>query len=226
MPLLALPSPYPYSDGDELSVSLYDTLLWDTDSPNTSLLIVNGLLDEDNFASSFSLAHELFQRGAQVEVFGAAGTANLDYKYYWFGDYDYVTAVDQDTDPIQPIPGGNVTVNCKWAVAGVLVMFTVMWKNDNAFSNDVGSSIVFMVDGAYTEPMRREMRNVAVSFADPAEYQRGRVWCGHVTLPLTRGVHTIGLGLLADKDIQQTRIHAVSIEVLMFKALTASDLTA
>jgi hypothetical protein len=229
MPVFAFPAPYPFATGDELNASNTFDLFWDPTAQDSSLMIVNGHLDEDNFEASLVITHELTQRGSQIDGWQVSGTANLDFRDIWFSDYDYAYTVDEAADPFQYIPGGNVTFNVKWDDAYVLLMWTVTWMSDNmpstvtSGSDDIKSTILLLVDGEYQDAQRRNVGKTGGAFDSPVGFKKGRTWTGHCYVALEKGHHTAGLAILSDKDIRQSRVYAVSIIAVPMRAIT--DLT-
>lgn len=220
MPVLTLPSPYPYVDGAAVSGTGLLGLFWDPTSPDTSLAIVNGLLDDDNL--DVTLTHELTQLGSQLDVVGAAGTANLDFKYVNFGEYDYTFTVDDEFDPFVYIPGGSVEFHNKWDDSYALITWTVTWASDS-IGDDPAATIMLLVDDAYVTTQRRNVGRCTsgTGIGEPEGYKKGRTWSGHALVAITsRGWHSAGLAVLTDKDIRQTRTYAVSISVMQMRAIT------
>ena len=220
MPTVTLTTP---SDGTTLDADAIQKLWIFRYNIETTLGVINGLLDIDNITVGTSVDARDTQRKSAVDLHFAAGTANLDYRWTWFGSYTSVTdtsATDiESTDPIQYIPGGNRQFYAKYDGTAI-VMWMVFWNNDNydAAVNTYRSDVVLMLDGAYVTAQRRSVNRTALASDNPEGYPSHRAWSGHALVDLTQGWHTVGLAVLSDKNIRNTRIHSVSINVLPFKA--------
>src|SRR5687768_2552866 len=118
MPTLTFPASYPPSDGDTFNATNVNDWFYDPAAPDESLAIVNGYLDWDNLDANLLVGAEYTQRGSFVYGEKASGTANLDYRWTWFGEWRAPTLLTDwsvsEYDPYQPIPGACKTIYAKW----------------------------------------------------------------------------------------------------------------
>lgn len=220
MSTLTLPG-FPVTAGQVIDPDLLNIAMFDPTNPEDSFAVVNGLLDEENLGGSLVLTKEMHQRGSAIEMSSSSGTANLDYRFLWFGDYalDESFTVIRARDPVIPIPGGCRSVFVKWPAAQALVMWTVFVTSGNfrAVNDSHKTSVLLTVDGALSKSQFRPIGMLGESTDDPDQYAKSRVWSGHALVPLERGWHDIGLNVLADAEVPLTRIHAVSIAIVILK---------
>lgn len=222
MPTVTLTAP---ADGALIASDPIMDLLLFRQNIVASASVINGLLDIDNIVNVGTPAIDArdTQRKSAVDLTYSAGTANLDYRWTWFGDYtsptDETVVTVEAYDPFQYIPGGCRSFRMK-RDGFALVMWNIFWNNDNydAAVNTYRSDIVLMVDGAFETSCRRSVNRTATVSTNPVGYTAHRAWCGHALLTLTKGWHNVGLALLADQNIRNTRIHSVSINVLTFNS--------
>lgn len=218
MSTLSLPSPYPFSNQVASNPSGLYTLFWDPTNIPASLMVINGRLDEDNFAGSFTIERDLTQRGSRVDGRSVFGTANLDYRYSWFADYTYSYGVDDDKDPYVYVPGGCISLHLKHGAA-VLFFWTVFWQSDSN-DDDHRTGLLFLVDDEYQDSQRRVVgigTDGGGGIGNVKSYKKGRVWSGHCLVELGRGYHDAGLAILADNRVRQTRVHCVSMKAFIMR---------
>jgi len=216
MPALTIGSNYPpVADATTAVVDVNDWF-YDPAAPSAALSIINGYLDYDNIPSNLNLSAEYTQRGSHVYGHKASGTANLDYRWTWFGEWTMpVVWSVTDYDPYQPIPGGCTSLYVKWT-ARVLVVWTVFWMNDSDDTDSDKSAIFLMVDGVEQPSQVRVIGRTDFS-GSPEGYKKHRSWSGQAWVSVTAGWHDFGLCILADEDIRNTRVYARSIIAVPFK---------
>lgn len=222
MPALTYdPAIYPFTDGDVIDPADLNYMFYNDTTIVDALSILNGGLDIDNFSTGFVVGAEHTQRGSFVESGGVSGTANLDFKYTWFGEYQTPSpwTFDEDLDPAIFLPGACETIYLKWA-AHVLVMWEVFWMNGNVSSDDLRSAIILTVDGSAEPGQQRTVARMGTTIATPQGYAKARCWTGHALLTLEQGWHNIGLALIADSQFTMTRVHACSLDYVAFKLPT------
>lgn len=242
MPDISYAPTFPFADGNEVDPEDFFRKFYKDDSftSSDSLLAVNGLLDVDNFDVDFSVKNYHTQRGSCVTAEGCSGTANLDFKgsagntsdsgYSLFGEHspvDFGFAFDRN-DPHFYVPGANKTFYSRWPCKAL-----VMWQAyyTNAHYSQTSSQFIhlfLMADGSYVEQQSRYAPPVGavVSAFSPNQrmrvfnvlaYERARYWSGHALIELTEGWHTVGLALSADYRVNAARVHARSIDVVLFR---------
>ena len=218
MPTLNYPVSYPPIDDAIVVAADIMSWIYDPADLDASLGMLNGLLDNNNLHTDTEITAELTQRGSFIDMCGASGTANLDYKRYWFGGFDapspFVTL--SAPDPNLAIAGGGRAYFCKWGHAQVLVMWTIMWTAPN-LDDEAKAAIVLTVDGTYEPAMYRDHGKLYDTTPSPEGYKKARVWSGHAVIELTYGWHDIGLEILVDEEVVATRVHAVSIDIVGMK---------
>lgn len=224
------------ADGDTIDA----TEVWQrfvNTTPEAGLTVINGSLDQDNIAAALTINREHVQPGALVDGWSAAGNANLDWRWSWFGSFDNTLDGTADEDAgahgsaaaapsaipgiARPIPGGGRRFWLRRACR-VLVTWQVMWTNSSHSDESSErrlSTIFFTVDGdSYQTAQRRSVGQTATG-AFPAEhegYKKNRYWHGHMLLDLQRGYHDVQLYIAAHKDIPNTRVWARGMRVLAF----------
>jgi hypothetical protein len=211
---------FPLSGTDALSGTTVLEAFYKDNSGGGSLHVINGFLTYANLSPTLLVEKESVQRGAMVDAARSSGTANLDYKFYWFnesviGDDDFHYLNVEEHTPYRPIPGGCKNLFCKVATLA-LVTWQVYWTT-SVFIDDALSVIFLVQDGEPVEGEARIGGRLGPDQENPDQVARSRAWSGHALLELGVGWHDIGLCLLADKDVPMTRIHAVSIKVLLLK---------
>lgn len=230
MPTVTIPN---VSDGGDIVAETVFAMFNDPVTPANSLSVINGALWTDNLKSTTKIAAEHTQRGSAVRGLSSSGTANLDYRWTWFGDYatGAVTSFTINaTTPHQYIPGGCAPpFYVPWDDSSVLVMWQIYFFNDHYFTANPRSDIHLVVDNsaAGTTGLRRSVvwggnpESVAgdTNTVTPTAYRTARAWSGHCLVELPKGWHNVGLALLADGTgpIRNTRIHAASMSVLLLK---------
>jgi hypothetical protein len=226
---------YPISATATRAASDIMTLVHTEASPDTSLSVINGGLDDANVSSSWVIGKEYTQRGSSVDAFQAARTANLDWSWRMFGDWETgtdtagtyggtiaTTVYRAAHGPSRPIPGCNKTFHAPFD-GYALVMWSIFWATDSGAQPDDDptylSTILLTMDGVYQPAQMRHVglccMNAATSAFEP--YKKARVWSGHAVVAITAGHHDTGLAIVADRRIRQTRTWAGSIAVLPFK---------
>lgn len=224
------------SDGDVITVSGVNDRLFDASSPDTSLAIVNGGLDENNLdgypstSPYVQIGPDHVQPGSLVDNWRAAGTANLDYIWQHFGLTDIadedvgapgdspVTATTWNTYAAKPIPGGCRSFWLNWD-ARVVIAWNIMWTNDNSVAEGTArhlTRIFLRVDSSYQTSCRRSVGQTTASSTHEG-YARNGVYCGHAVVDMTRGYHDVALEILQDKQVQQARVWARSIHIMPLK---------
>ncbi len=226
------PAGFPYT-GTDTNESLF-TLFYDVGGPDSSLAVVNGYIEDDNFASTFELEDIHTQRGSIVNAWSSSGNSNLDYIARVFGGYDFDTeAGDQFRMPALPgeskiyIPGANRTFYLP-VDSYIIVFWTVYWNTQSVPGTDVFSKVYFVVDNTLQQD---NARNVGVTTGATSAitnletnrgYAKARTFHGHYVTPngseLSQGWHTVGLAVLSEPDVVMTRIHSCDIVVLAIKA--------
>lgn len=201
---------------------------------NGNLGIENINTGEPGIKGTASVQAQQTQRGTFVESHARAGTANLDFRTFWFSsvgtpENEISPRILSNPQEAQFIPGGNVTFYVPRQSA-VLLQWTAMWGNDAfTFTDDGGltsqSSVLYLVfdDQQQLGHWRRVRQSVQVSLSggniiDPHRgYRRNRVWSGSALLPgVQAGWHSAGLKLYSDLRIPNTRIWTRSIKALVF----------
>ena len=231
MPNLVYPSPYPMVSGAATDGADVLSLIDNGAAPEDSWSIINGMLDYLNVDASYLIPAELTQRGSMVDGGSVSGTANLDYCWRWFGDYD--SPADQDflfdeDDPYQYIPGACASFDMPWD-GYVLLSWTIFAQNDNYSSAPFSglfvpgdldlSEFVLLIDGDYENGQHRSLAKAGTG-ANPQAYVKARAWSGMAVVPLTKGHHDVGIALVADQQIRMTRVHACSMKYMMMKGAT------
>lgn len=232
MPDITFPGFFSFAAGDTSDAEDVEDLFFNDTSPTTSLSIVNGYLDADNFASTFDLEDVHTQRGSIVNFMSASGNANLDWKPQLFGGKTFNTGSgEQYRIPTMSgeskmyIPGANKTFYLP-VQSYLSIHWNIFW---NAQIPDHSLSVVyFHVDG---DPQRQCSRNVSYTspvvgteterYARNRGHAKARAYSGHWTssflAPIAAGWHTAGLAVVAEPDVILTRTHACDIQVLAFK---------
>mgnify|MGYP001596945393 CR=1 FL=1 len=221
MPELIIPE---VADGDTIDPTTVNLMFNDPVSPDDSLSIINGVLDWQNFNEDTRVAAEHTQRGSAIRGWAVSGTANLDWRWTWFGDYvnPSVTAFSlDDSDPIQYIPGTCVEFYMPWD--GCAWLFPqVFWFNDHYADAGPRSDMLLIVDGDFESSQRRSVVWGGTGPSAPKGYSNHRAWSGHACVELTRGWHRAGIALLArgyvsNVGFRNTRTYACSMAVLTCK---------
>lgn len=220
MPALTIGSNYPPIADATTAVADVNDWFYDPAAPDEALSIINGYLDYDNIQTGLNLSAEHTQRGSHIYGQKASGTANLDYRWTWFGEWTIPTPwTVLDYDPYQPIPGGCTSLYVKWT-SRVLVLWTVFWMNDNNDTDAKKSAIFLMVDGVEQGSQVRTVGKAdygAAPVHDIVGYEEHRSWSGHAWVSVSPGWHDFGLCILANAAIRNTRVYARSIIVVPFK---------
>jgi hypothetical protein len=237
MPVLAYPGALmPFVGTNEAEAADLKTLLYNPSDLDGSLAIINGVLDEDNLTTSELVKREHTQRGAFVEGWHTSGTANLDYRNFWFANFDttnFTSASDSDLTYARAIPGAVRSFFIRNGDHESLVRFSwnICWTNDNGWFNtaDVNDAthIVLRVFPRNSKPTGcengqiREV-NVTCSGSGASRIHEGRRknrnWCGHHLKALSpssdgTGWYTAGLYIVQDSEIKQARVWARSFIV-------------
>jgi hypothetical protein len=225
------PSTFPFLDADEVTAANLRAVIYNPSDTDGALSIINGNLDWRNLAAN-AVKREHVQRGALAEGWAASGTANLDYRYTFFADFETpISSFDPSADTLasgRSIPGGARTfyVNAPRAQDMIRVSWNVSWTNDNGWLNTGttlkathiylkiiprGDTNVDARDG-----QSREVNRTVNGTGDLREFEstrKSRFWSGHELVPLGTGWYTAALFVIQDKDIKQGRIWARSINV-------------
>lgn len=218
---LTLPaSIYPITAGDALNGDDIMTLFHDTANPENSLEVINGFLDYNNLAASWSVGAQYTQRGSAIEARQVSRTANLDWMWHHWGSEQTTggTLTLSAATPFQYIPGANIQWFQKWTGMAV-VSWTIMWANDSYSTDDDRKSLLYLFfDNVAQTAQRRGIGRCLQSWSDPLFYKRARVWSGHMLLDsVSRGWHSAGLTIICDNRVRQTRTWASSFRVVPFK---------
>lgn len=222
MPNINYPAFFPFAAGDVISPTRVDDLFFDdTSSYQDSLAIVNGGLDEGNISGSWAIDAEYTQRGSHIDMFSAARTANMDWRWSWSGVYEsaYPFVFNSKT-PYKPLPGGCVDIYCR-ADSVVLLLWQCFWMNDNTNQNEATatarmSEVFLLVDGELVDEQWRATDIVCTNIASPKGYEKARCWAGHLTVELAEGWHRVALCHVADRRIRMTRHWACSMKGAIF----------
>jgi hypothetical protein len=243
MPVISYPGALmPFTGTNEAEAADLTTLLYTPTDIDGSLAVINGFLDEDNLTTTSLVKREHTQRGAFVEGWHTSGTANLDYRNFWFADFDSsnFTSASDDLDQAQAIPGAVKSFFIRSGPGSTynLVRFSwnICWTNDNGWFNtaDVNDAthIVLRIFPRNSKPAGcengqiREV-NVTCSGSGASRIHEGRRknrhWCGHhleVLAPATDGTgwYTAGLYIIQDSEIKQARVWARSFIVRRMSA--------
>lgn len=221
---LAIPGAVQPADGGALVATDINTIFDDPTAPEDSLSVINGTLDYLNFdvGPDFLVPAELTQRGSFAQGWSVSGTANLDWRWTWFSNWQTPAETAAtgravaDTDPIQYIPGACLEFYAP-STGYALIQWTVFWNNDSyAGPISAASEMMLLIDGTYQTAQRRKVTYVGDTSANPQGYARHRAWTGHALVSVTQGWHRAGIALLADEDIRNTRTHAVSMQAVWF----------
>lgn len=215
---------FPFSDGDTLDGDDVLSLFYDPAAPSASLFVLSGNLDVTNFDSSFRLEHSQIQRGASVDAWAVAGTANLDYRRAMFGGRNVQVGEENLFDLAEgeksySIPGGSKTFYLP-VQSAILLAWTIYWNHQapDSVANPL-TQIFLSIDG---EPVMDCVRQAGESFSSGVEqifnystnygFQKARVYHGHYVTPFTAymdpGFHTASLRITTDSNVIFSRVHA------------------
>lgn len=218
MPVVSIPD---ISENTKIVADTVNLLFNDATTPEASLSVINGLLDWENLDESRVVSAEHTQRGSAITGSGVAGTANLDWRWTWFSNYSSKTDTSfvlGAADPYQFIPGGCKPFFMPWDGVA-LVHWSIFWWNDQYSGTVPRSDVFLMFDGDRWENHRRAV-GMAGTEPNPVGYRTHRCWSGFAVIDADKGWHDVGLALLADSDIRNTRTYSVSIVVLRCKTRT------
>jgi hypothetical protein len=219
MPDLVFPAAiFPVADGDAIEAETLQDLIFDRGSPDESLAIINGLLDNDNIDASTEIQAEHTQRKSHVEIGGSSGTLNLDFTNHWFNSYDRTSSFSYDAEELEQgraIPGGGTRPFFIRKESLVRFGWQVSWSNDNTSSITKHSAIYFKLHGPGDDPnpdaVSAQHRLVLKTFdsGDQEGYKRNRFWAGHHVAHIDEAGWYYGqLYVISHKDIDNTRIWA------------------
>lgn len=188
--------------------------------------------DPDKDTDTNKLKYQHLQRGEMVKVWTVAGTANLDYRLYWFEGQDSTAwnAGGGDTDPgakAYDIPGGSKTIYVPES-GYVMLDWNVFWTND-ANRKEGRSWIMLRVDGSTVDSQRRFV-GVTTKYSTGTSavltpgygkhegFAKNRFWAGHAFVFLSKGYHDISLCVTSGKDALNTRIWTRSLRAVWMAA--------
>lgn len=217
MPNLTYPSPYPFSDGDVVTASGVQGLIYSGTDPASSLAILNGFLDEANlFGDDVGAEHT--QKGSHVESRQVAGTVSLDYFDDLWGDHTTASWSSSQLDEAVVIPGASVDFYMPWAGFAIL-RWTVFWSNTSNTEAERSAMFLTFDDAYQTNQHRYVSRCINTAAAPPVHegYKCSRVWSGHHCELTTAGWHSARIKLIGDDDVQQTRVWARNMIVTKVK---------
>lgn len=234
---ITYPGTFPFADNDEVSAEDLRAIIYNTADADGALSIINGNMDWLNIGavgvSDDVVKRDHIQRGSLVEGWAATGTANLDYRYNWFSDYE-TEALSFDKSAVEIaegriIPGGARTffINSARAHSLVRISWNIMWTNDNGWLNDPGDPArgthiylkIYPRGAADPDCEDGQVREVnrTVSGTGGGRAHEGsrsnRYWSGHHVVPLSTGWYTAALHIIQDKEIKQARVWARSLIV-------------
>lgn len=191
---------------------------------------LHGGMDDDN-KSSTRVGAEQTRKGALADAWTVGGTASLDISRYVFSDVqqgswspskpsDYIPA---ERPQMEGIPGGCKTFYLRTKTL-VTLAWNIFWVNDiwDSVPNSE-SHIALVVDG---DPVQEHIRScgpcAVIDLADDYEFtklhgfEKNRYWNGSHQLLLEPGWHSVGLHLIADRRVPNTRIWIRSMTALLF----------
>ncbi len=234
---ITYPATFPFADADVVESANLRDIIYNTADADGALSIINGNMDWRNIGvvgvSDDVVKRDHIQRGALAQGWAATGTANLDYRYNWFSDYETdADTFDKTASSIAQgriIPGGARTffVNSARAADMIRISWNIMWTNDNGWLNDPGDTakgthiyLKIVPRGAAAPDaedgqVREVNRTVSGTGATRAHEgnRKNRYWCGHHLAPLATGWYTAALHIIQDKEIKQARVWARSLIV-------------
>lgn len=223
MPELLYPGFFPFTSGSTVDPDQWMTLVQPNTDREDSLSIVNGFLDYENIGTSgWVVGKEHTQRGASVLLEQRARTANLDWMWTDWNSFENDTPdATVNVQETSAIPGSAWSGYVPWD-GYLLVEWQVFWGNDNGFNDSDSvawrSTVILYADGERQEGMTRHVGACAETVGnDPRFYQKARFWAGHALIEVTQGWHDVGLHIIADHRIRQTRTWSSSIRVLPLK---------
>lgn len=222
MPNITYPAFFPFETGDLVAPTRVDNLFFDdTSAFQDSLAIVNGGLDAANISADWPITAEYTQRGSHVDMFTAARTANMDWRWSWAGVFesDFPFVFDDKT-PYKPIPGGCSEFYLR-ADSVVVLLWQCFWMNDCSNASDPDavfrtSDVFLLIDGTFEQAQWRATNIAATTIDLPRGYEKARCWAGHVTVELAEGWHSVALCHVADRRIRMTRHWASSMKGVVF----------
>ena len=209
MPDITYPGTFPYSTGDVAAAADVQGLVYNPSSLAASLGVINGLLDVDNVSTQVQIEAEHTQRGSHIRQQAVAGTLPLDYFDDIFGDHDGSSFDRLDLDEARVIPGTGIDFYMPWR-GYVLVTWTAFWTN-NSTADDRRSVVFFAFNGEYATNQYRTVGRCKNSAANPPVHEGSkcsRVWSGHYITTLNIGWNQVALKVIADADVEQTRVWA------------------
>lgn len=191
-------------------------------SIGSSLSTINGALDENNLDPTLIITADTTQKGSFVDIGGASGTANLDYRPSWFGamPWELISRTFSHSDQIQSIPGACRSEYFKWP-AKAYIMWTVFWEYANVNDDDKRALVQLYIDGVAQDAQFRLAGRIGLTGLTPQGYLKSRMWTGHMLVDIDQGWHDIGLKIQTSAGYT-TRVHACSIDILHLKYGTAS----
>lgn len=234
---ISYPVTFPFTDDQEVSAETLRDIIYNPSDPDGALSIINGNMDWRNIGSvgvsDTVIRKEHVQRGSLIQGWSVSGTANLDYRFNWFGDYSSeALSFDKDADVIsagRAIPGACKTffVSSGRAADLVRISWNIMWTNDNGWINDPGDQdfathiYLKIIEHGTASPdasdgqIREVNRTVSGTGGSRAHEgsRKNRYWSGHEVVPLGTGHYTAALYIIQDTEIPQGRVWARSMNV-------------